>query len=91
MISSACAGLLIKLLAPAFRTAVRASIPISAVRAIIGSSSSRTSRMYLLCYKEIVKGSERMYMREGEVVLKSLCEKLEREEYKNGTCEDEGM
>lgn len=50
MMSSACAGLLIKLLAPAFSTAVRASIPISAVRAIIGSSSSSTSRMYLLCH-----------------------------------------
>lgn len=45
--SSACAGLLMRLLAPALSTAVRASMPISAVSAMMGRSSNSTSLMYL--------------------------------------------
>lgn len=47
MMSSACAGLLMRLLAPADSTADLASIPISAVSAMMGSSSINTSRIYL--------------------------------------------
>jgi hypothetical protein len=36
-----------RLFAPAFSTAVRASMPISAVRAMMGRSNINTSRMYL--------------------------------------------
>lgn len=50
--SSACAGLLMRLLAPALSTAVRASMPISAVRAMMGRSRSNTSRMCLGCGRE---------------------------------------
>lgn len=44
-----------RLFAPAFSTADRASIPISAVRAIIGNSRRRTSRMYLQRNSENLK------------------------------------
>ena len=47
MMSSAEAGFVIILFAPASRTADRVSMPISAVRAIMGKSRSNTSLIYL--------------------------------------------
>ena len=58
MMSSAEAGFVIILFAPASRTADRVSMPISAVRAIMGKSRSNTSLIYLQ-WKNIQKDSNK--------------------------------